>query len=145
MVAIVAGSSLLFFAGRRWGQTIIKKVGRFIFLKEEHIKRAERLFARYGIWTIIIGRHIPGMRVPITLFAAISGVRYRTFILSTMFSAVFWVLIYLYIGARYGSRIQQTMQHYVGLSIGVIVGVIVLIIALHLWGAYREGHRAKKE
>ena len=59
-LAALAGATVLFFLSRRWGQMIIMKLGKFIFLEEKHIRRAEHSFKRWGILAIIFGRHIPG-------------------------------------------------------------------------------------
>lgn len=137
-IAVIGGASILFFISRRWGQFVLDKLSRFIFLEERHLKRAERLFAKYGIWTIIFGRHIPGMRIPITIFAATSGVKYRTFLLGTIISTSLWILFYLSVGKRYGSDIQHSVQKYAVLSVGLIVLAVVVVIGLHVLGRYRE-------
>ncbi len=143
LIAIVAGSSILFFAARRWGQRLILKIGRFIFLKESRIEKAEKYFKKYGAWTIIFGRHIPGMRIPITLLAGSSGIKYRTFILSTVVSTLAWVLLYLQLGSRYGSDIQKAFHRSVGVTFAIF-GVIVLgIVCLHVIGNYKEQRHKK--
>jgi len=141
-IAALAGSTVLFFLSRRWGQIVILKIGKFIFLKEEHIRKAERLFARWGILGIIVGRHIPGFRIPVTIFAATSGVKYLTFIISTFISTSIWILFYLVVGRRIGASFHTEIQQYVGATAGVVVGIIVLFVAIHLIGLWREsrGH-----
>lgn len=141
LLSVMVGASILFFVSRRYGQRVVDKIGRFIFLKESHIERAEKLFNRFGVWTIIFGRHIPGMRIPITIFAAISGIKYRTFILSTFISTALWILFYLKLGHRYGGDIQNTIQKYAGLSLSILIAAVVLIIGLHVWGARKEKRR----
>ncbi len=143
-VSALAGATILFFVSRRWGQKVILRLGKFVFLREDHITRAERLFARYNILAIIIGRHIPGFRIPITVIAATSGVRYLTFIISTFVSTSAWILFYLLIGKRAGATFHAQIQHYVVLLLGVIAGIGLLIIALHFIGLYRESRRARQ-
>ena len=134
MVAVLAGASVLFWLSRRWGQKLIDRLGRFIFLRDSHMKKAEGLFARFGVWLIIFGRHIPGMRIPITVFAATSGVRYRTFIICTFISTSLWILFYLSIGARFGGDARQIFQHYATLSLVVLVALVLTFIGLHIRG-----------
>jgi membrane protein DedA with SNARE-associated domain len=143
LMAIVAGSSILFFAARRWGQKLIASFGRFIFLKQSRIDKAEQMFKKYGAWTIIIGRHIPGMRIPITLLAGSSGIKYRTFIASTLVSTIAWVLLYLKLGNRYGQDIQKVFHRSVGVTVTVFTLIILTVICLHLLGNYREKHPKK--
>ena len=143
--AALAGSTVLFFLSRRWGQVVILKIGKFIFLKEEHIRKAERLFARWGILGIIVGRHVPGFRIPVTIFAATAGVKYRVFLFSTFISTSIWILFYLIIGRRIGASFHAQIQQYIGATAGVVVGVLVLFVAIHLIGLYRESRGQNPE
>lgn len=138
--AVVLGASILFFMARRFGRKFVIKFGKFIFLRESHLIKAEELFKRYGVWTIIFGRHLPGMRIPITIFAAISGIRYRTFILSTLASTVLWVYFYLLIGKRYGGSLIHLLRKSTGLTVGVLIAIIAIVLILHFYGAHREKH-----
>jgi membrane protein DedA with SNARE-associated domain len=137
-VAVLCGASILFFVARRYGQTVIEKLGRFIFLKQRHLERAEQLFKRYGVWTIIFGRHIPGMRIPITIFAATSGVRYMTFILSTFVSTVLWIWLYLFVGRRYSASIKHLLTQSFAVTAGVVAIIVLAIIGLHIYGNGRR-------
>jgi membrane protein DedA with SNARE-associated domain len=143
LIAIIAGSSILFFAARKWGQWLIIKIGRFIFLKQSRIDKAEQLFIKYGFWTIIFGRHIPGMRIPITLLAGSSGIRYRTFIISTVVSTLAWVLLYLNLGSKYGSDIQKVFHRSIGLTFAIFAVIILVIICLHIIGTIKERQHIK--
>jgi membrane protein DedA with SNARE-associated domain len=140
--AVLCGASILFFVARRFGERFIDKLGHFIFLKPSHLERAEKLFKRYGAWTIIVGRHIPGMRIPITIFAATSGVRYRTFILSTLVSTLLWIWFYLSVGKRYGSSFRHLISQSVTVTIGVVIAGALLVVGLHLYG--RHSRRTDK-
>lgn len=138
LLSVLIGATVLFFLSRRWGQPVIRRLGRFIFLKQKHIDRAERLFARFGVWAIIFGRHIPGMRIPITIFAASSGVPYVTFITSTFVSTVAWILLYLKIGSHFGGDFANLFERDTALTVAVFIAVIVSIFGLHLYGVWRE-------
>jgi membrane protein DedA with SNARE-associated domain len=138
LLSVLIGATILFYLSRRWGQTVIRSVGRFIFLKQSHITRAEKLFERYGVWAIIFGRHIPGMRIPITIFAASSGVSYPAFIMSTFVSTVAWILFYLKVGYRFGGDFQALFRRDTGITIIVFVGLLLLVASLHIVGEYRR-------
>lgn len=139
--AVIAGSTILFFVARRYGQGLIYKLGRFVFIEEKHIQRAERLFAKYGILAIIVGRHIPGLRIPITIFAATSGVRYWVFVLSTLVSTSLWIVFYLNVGKHVGTDFHGAFQRYIGLSLLTFGGLTVAIFALHFIGWLRHRKR----
>lgn len=143
-MSVLMGATVLFFIARKWGQKLIQHLGKFLFISDRNIEKAELLFARYGVWAIIFGRHIPGMRIPVTVFAAALGLKYKTFILSTFASTVLWILFYLKVGARYGDDIKQTLNQSVGLSVSIVVGIIFITFSLHFFGAYKQKHRKTK-
>jgi membrane protein DedA with SNARE-associated domain len=141
VLAILIGSTILFYFSKRYGQSLIRWFARFVFLKQSRIDHAERLFARYGVWAIIFGRHIPGMRIPITILAASSGVRYRTFIISTFVSTVGWVLFYLNIGSRFGDNFVSLFRHDAGLTVIVFVALVLIVVGFHVYGLWRRKRR----
>lgn len=142
-LAVIGGATILFFVSKRWGQLLIKKLAKFVFIQERQVERAERLFAKYGPLAIIFGRHIPGLRIPITVFAATSGVRYRTFIICTFISTSAWILFYLSIGKKLGVNFHDEFQKYIGISFGVFAGLMLGIVVLHLIGMYRDHQKDK--
>ena len=144
LLASLLGSTLLFFIAKRWGQRLVIQLGKFVFIQEKHIRKAEQLFAKYGILAIIVGRHIPGLRIPITIFAATSGVRYITFIASTFVSMAAWILFYLSAGRRLGASFHTEVQKYIGFTLGFIALVTLGILLLHTIGLVRELRRKRR-
>lgn len=136
-LAVIGGATILFFLARRWGQYLLYKLSAFVFLKPSHLQHAERLFAKYGVLAIIFGRHIPGLRIPVTFFAATSGVRYLTFILSTILSTSLWIVFYLTVGKGLGAVFHKELQRYVGITAVVFVAAVLVVGLLHLIGARR--------
>ena len=43
-------------------------------ITDEKLAQAERIFKRWGPWAIIVGRHIPGMRIVLSALAGILNV-----------------------------------------------------------------------
>lgn len=141
LLAVLGGSTVLFFASRRWGERIVEAVGKFIFLKQRDIKKAERLFTKYGVWTIIVGRHIPGMRIPLTIFAGAAGMRYRTFILSTLTSTALWVLIALQVGQHFGANLNRLLHKNIGVALALVALGVIVVVALHIVGGYERKNK----
>ena len=126
MVSVLLGSSILFWVSSRWGNYLIMKFGRFLHLHPERLSKVEKSFKKYGPLVIIFGRHIPGFRIPITVFAGISGVSYKTFILSTFVSTLLWVIFYLDLGMRLGRRVNTFLR----ISVSHTNLLILLLILL---------------
>ncbi len=105
LIAVLAGSSILYFISAKWGTLLVDKIGIYLHLNQKKLKEVEKDFKKYGVFLIIFGRHIPGFRIPITVFSGISGVPYPTFIISTFISVVFWIAFYLALGERVGKNV----------------------------------------
>src|SRR5258708_751694 len=110
--AVVIGSSTLFFLTKRYGKSIVKKFGDGTDLDQKKLETMSETFKRYGILVIIFGRHIPGFRGPITIFAATAKVSYRSFFLSVVISAIPWITFYLWLGGRLGPNVMDLVHHH---------------------------------
>src|ERR1700737_4098074 len=78
---VVLGATNLYFISRRWGRSIVEhRLSKLLHLTPARIDQAERWFGRWGVWTLVFGRHIPGLRVPLTVAAGIFRVRYSVFV-----------------------------------------------------------------
>jgi membrane protein DedA with SNARE-associated domain len=74
---------------------------------DEKLLRAERIYKCWGPGAIIIGRHIPGMRIVLSALSGILGVPYRVFTPCVFVSALIWAAIFLEVGRRVGPRIRE--------------------------------------
>lgn len=110
MISVLAGSSILYYLSYRFGQHFILKIGKYIHIDERRLLLVEEKFKKYGVLVVIFGRHIPGFRVPITVFAGMSDMKYTTFIASTFISIVFWIPFYLQLGMRLGPRTARILH-----------------------------------
>jgi membrane protein DedA with SNARE-associated domain len=86
----VLGDNLGYLAGRRLGRPFIERYGRYFWLPPRRIAAAERFFERYGNRAIVFARFISGVRVFAAIFAGISRMRWRTFVLYNATGALLW-------------------------------------------------------
>jgi membrane protein DedA with SNARE-associated domain len=139
---VVLGATNLFWISRRWGRSLVeRRLGAVLHLTPARIDGAEKWFERWGVWTLIFGRHIPGLRVPLTVAAGIFRVRYRVFILSVAVSTAVWAGIFVAIGAAFGGRVGHLLQlHREGYVI--LPAVIVIAFAAYIALMVRRAHEA---
>ncbi len=138
IIAIVtAGSTNLYFISRRWGSRLLAHpLAAVLHLEPHRIERAERWFARWGMLTMIFGRHIPGFRVPLTVVAATVRFPYRLFAPAVAISTALWSGVLLLLAAQYGRQVL----HFVGTHSWVYaVGTVVVlgIVGYVVFGWYR--------
>lgn len=71
IAVVLAGSSNLYWASRRWGRRLLQhpRVSALLQLDPGRLAQAEAWLRRWGVLAIIFDRHIPGLRIPITVMA----------------------------------------------------------------------------
>jgi membrane protein DedA with SNARE-associated domain len=147
----VLGSACNLTISRKYGRPFIQRFGKYIGVTEARLLRAEGLFKRWGPWAIILGRHIPGMRIVLSALSGILGVPYRVFIPCVFVSALIWAAIFLEIGRRVGPRIREVFQIFPAHLIPwVLLGLGLLAIGYlgyehgfkpKAWNRHAEEHR----
>jgi membrane-associated protein len=127
IAVVVLGATNLYLISRRWGRSIVeRRFGRLLHLSPARIDQAERWFGRWGVWTLVLGRHIPGLRVPLTVAAGIFRVRYPVFVASVAISTAVWAAFFLTLGAVFGGRIGHLLQLH---REGYVILPVVVVIA----------------
>jgi membrane protein DedA with SNARE-associated domain len=101
-IAVFLGSSVLFTVVRRGGRPLLSRYGKYVFLNKRHLSQMEQWFARRGRAAVILGRLVPGLRIPTTIMAGISGMAYSEFALTVAVAAVVWSAFYYGLGSVLG-------------------------------------------
>lgn len=131
--AATFGSAVLYWLARRGGRPALLRYGRFLHLHPDRVDRMEVRFRRWGVWAIILGRLIPGLRTPTSVMAGLFAVPFRVFAPCTALSAVLWALFYFYLGALLEPYWREALTLVASdldavLSVALIVGAVVLIV-----------------
>ncbi|HTY62146.1 MAG TPA: VTT domain-containing protein [Acidobacteriota bacterium] len=120
----VIGCFLLYSVGRKGGSPILKR--RF---SPEKVARAERLFDRYGILTVLIPSILPPP-LPFKIFVLCAGVfrlNLFSFLTAVVIGRVIRYSIWGVLAVLYGNQIKSFLQQYLG-EMGVIFFVVFLLI-----------------
>jgi membrane protein DedA with SNARE-associated domain len=132
---IVLGDCVAFFLGKRIGLHPKGIMGRLF--GRRRLDRIVRFYDRFGMWTVVICRQIPGMRFPAFFFSGASGMPLRRFLLLDGTAAVGTALLWGGAGWWLGPRLAESMSTVDNLrQIGLAVGVCIM--ALFMWRLFRE-------
>jgi membrane-associated protein len=137
-LAVTLGASNLYLLARRYGRRLLEhRFARILHLTGDRLDRAEGWFARWGPWTLIFGRHIPGARVPLTVAAGVLKLRYRVFAISVAVSSAAWAGVFLLLGVIFGDSIERSIRSTPLLYGGVAAGIVVLVVGIALFRSRR--------
>ncbi len=132
LAGILAGDSVIFFAGRRFGVRVadFKPLRRII--TPEKLERVEKLMRRRGNIVVMLARYLPGIRAPTYFTAGHARLPYWEFLLfdgaAATISAPLWVCLGFWFGSDIEAAAHQAQRfgHYILLGMAVVVLVLAL-------------------
>jgi membrane protein DedA with SNARE-associated domain len=143
-LAVVGGATLgslcLYTLSRRFGHPFIVRFGPYVGITAERLERAERAFRRWGPWAVILGRHIPGMRIVLSAFAGVFEMRVRIFVPCVLVSSTAWALIFLEVGRMLGRNSRYLFRVFPAHLLPV--GLVLVILVWVLWLGHE--HRSRR-
>jgi len=129
-VAAVIGDNIGFAIGHFGGRALALRWGKYVFLTEERLARAEVFFNRHGGKIIVVARFIEGLRQANGIIAGISGMRWYRFVVFNALGAALWVGTWVSLGYLAGNHIN-TIYHYISdYSLYVLIVLAVLLVVL---------------
>jgi membrane protein DedA with SNARE-associated domain len=140
IVTVVLGSTNLYILSRHLGPRILEgRLGRLIHVTPERLAKAEEWFGRYGALTVIFGRHVPGLRIPITVAAGVFQFPYHVFVPSVAVSTAIWAGVWIVLGARFGGRVARFLDlhrpTYLVIPILLLVVLAIFVVRRRLASA----------
>jgi membrane protein DedA with SNARE-associated domain len=129
VIATFAGAEIGYWIGRAAGREIVLRYGKYVFIREHHLKRAERLVDRYGGIVVIVARFIVGLRELNGIIAGVTGMRVATFTLFNAIGAVAWVATWVSLGYLAGDHVDAIYTHVSRYSLYVLIALLVALAA----------------
>ncbi len=92
-------------------------------VKEEHLKRAEVFYQKYGIWATLFARFIPIIRTFVPFFAGIVSMNRKVFSFWTIVGGIFWVCAITLVGYFFGREFNIEKVAYLGTFVILVAAV----------------------
>jgi membrane protein DedA with SNARE-associated domain len=124
------GSIAGYAMGQYGGRPIVEKYGRYLLIDAHDIDKADRFFARYGDWAVLIGRLLPVIRTFIAFPAGVVRMPLLRFHFYTFIGSWPWCFALAWVGMKLGNawntdpRVKAVMH-----SLDVVIVVVVLAAA----------------
>ena len=131
------------------GDTVNYSIGHYIgprafdkpdsrWFKQEHLRRTQAFYDKYGGVTIIIGRFVPIIRTFAPFLAGVAGMSYRRFISYNVVGGVAWISSLVYAGYLFGNI------PWVKENLTLIVFLIVVISLIPAATTFIKEHRSHR-
>ncbi len=141
-MGIMIGDSIIFFAGRRFGSRVGKKVkpGGFFgrIVTPEKRARVEQLFLKHGDKIVCIARFMPGVRA-VTFFTAGSvGMKYLRFVFFDGVAALVSAPVFIWLGYRFGGELEVLLENVKKGQTRVLVVLGLLAVAYFIFWLWKR-------
>ncbi len=146
----IIGDNLGYWIGHKGGRPLLQRYGKYVFVKEERLNKAERFFERHGDKTVFFGRFISLLRTWAAFLAGVNRMRWRTFLFYNAAGGILWSILYgiigYFIGRIVGVATIERYSSYIGYG---VLALIVIIVGGYFLRLYlrrrREEAEAQKE
>lgn len=134
IVAAVLGDTVNYSIGRYLGPKVFDKPDSRWF-RQEHLRRTQAFYDKYGGVTIIIGRFVPIVRTFAPFLAGVAGMTYRKFLIFNLIGGVLWISSLVYAGYVFGNI--PWVKNNLSLIVVGIVAVSLIPVASTWWREHR--------
>ncbi len=135
--ATIAGNALGYGIGRRGGTATVTHWGRRLHLGAGAIARADRFFARYGGYAVVLSRFpFSPLSALINIIAGTAGYSPRAFLVANLVGVSVWAAVYLGLGYAFAAswggiaNLLGEVSQALTLALVVIVLLVVLLRAI---------------
>jgi membrane protein DedA with SNARE-associated domain len=132
------GSIVGWWIGIRGGRPFVERHGRWLHLSTERLDRAERWFARWDAWAVLVGRITPVARSFVSIPAGLFESPFGRYNVLTLLGNAVWCLVLAAIGWALGSSWHSFDKAFRYVEVVAVVG-IVAALAYWIWRRRRPG------
>jgi membrane protein DedA with SNARE-associated domain len=126
-VGCTLGSVIAYAAGFYAGRPLIMRYGKYVLLREKHLKTAEDWFAKYGDKATFLARLTPVVRTVISLPAGISKMDFKKFVIYCFAGSVLWNIMLTYIGFWLGPRWEEIRGVFGYLDVVAVLAIVAFV------------------
>ncbi|MFZ0477870.1 MAG: DedA family protein [Terriglobales bacterium] len=140
--AAALGDNLGFALGHFGGRPLLDRYRNFFRIHDDVLARGEKLFARYGAFTIFFARFVFGMRVIAGPLAGVLRMHWRKFAVYNFLGAVVWVSFIACSGYLFGQHWRPLVRALTRFNVVFVIAAIAVVLLV--WWRERRGTNSAK-
>ncbi|MGH3773651.1 MAG: DedA family protein [Pseudonocardiaceae bacterium] len=140
-LAAVSGDNIGYLIGHFGGRGLVLRFGRYVFVTDKRLAKAEDFFRRHGGKIVTVARFIDGLRQLNGIVAGIAGMSWQRFLAFNALGAAAWVGVWTSVGYFAGGHLTVIYQqfHRYQTLVFLIVGAVIVAAGVHwLWRRQRQ-------
>ncbi len=120
---------IIYYMGYFGGKPFVRKYGKYFFMKENDLEKANSWYEKYGLIAACIGRNVPIVRTLISLPIGITRVSFKKFLLYTFLGSIPWTFAFVYCGYMLGNNWIVLNDLTSKLKLPIRILIVILIIS----------------
>jgi membrane protein DedA with SNARE-associated domain len=128
----IVGDSIGYAIGRRGGRALLERFGRRFpkHFGPAHLAKAERIFARWGVWTVFFGRFVALLRILAGPLAGALKVPYGRFLVANATGGILWASGTALVIWSVGAAAERWLSGFswVALLVAIVFGVVTTLV-----------------
>lgn len=140
VAASLVADLLWFWAGRRYGYTVLRFLCRVSLSPDTCVRQTEGIFERWGFYSVVVSKFVPGFSTVAPPIAGALSMRVGAFALASIASAVLWAGAAMGAGALFANEIDAAltwMTSHLPLASAVVAVVVAAYALVKLWQRLR--------
>jgi membrane protein DedA with SNARE-associated domain len=138
-------SALFWYLGKKYGHDFILKWGKYLGFTPKDMDKAEKVFEKYGYWSVLVCQFIPLFRSLISIPSGILELHFRKFMIFTAIGATIWNSVLMVIAYNLGENWSQiaVMVSKFGKPLVIIVSLGIILYAIYLGFKFHKNKNSK--
>lgn len=127
----IIGDNLGYMVGREGGYRVLRRYGRYIWVRERELKLGEYLFLRHGGKVVFFGRFVSILRTYAAFLAGVNRMPYPAFFFFNAAGGILWACLYGFGGYLLGKSVNRIAGP-VGIVLGIIAALLIITFLIFL-------------
>ncbi len=130
----VTGALILYWIARRGGRRAILATHRFSRVTAADLDRVDARFRRHGVWLVLFGRCVPGLRSVISVPAGMAHMHLGGFVALTTLGSAVWNSVLIGAGIVLGRQFEEvdTIIGPLSTAVVAVLAFVVLVVLVRL-------------
>lgn len=137
IIAAILGDSVNYAVGRYLGPKVYSRPDSR-WIRQEHLRRTQAFYDRYGGITIVIGRFIPIIRTFAPFLAGVAQMSYPRFLAYNVIGGILWIASLVYAGYLFGN-IPWVKDNLSFIVLGIVVVSLIPVVTTFLKERKQQG------
>lgn len=136
--ADLASDIILYFIGRKYGMTFVRKIGKYIGISENMVKTVSKYLEKHGGKIIILIKATTGLCQVTWVAAGTVKYDFKKFLKYTFLGGMLWSTFLVLMGYFYGYLWKEIAGYIRNAGIMIFILAAVTVIALNQARRYQE-------